>query len=231
MNRKILGTALLVALTGMVAPVLAQHGDYGKKSAAKLPNCPIMGEPIDLTVSTATDQGPVFFCCKGCISRYEANSQKYAAKVAAQRKFLAALPKVQVTCPVTGEPVNADVTIEQGGKKVAFCCKGCVKSYQADPAKYQAKLANSYTYQTKCPVMDEEIDPKVFMTSAKGQKVYLCCKGCDKRLAANPAKYMPKLAAQGYSFKAKDFVAKKDHGHGHDLKGHGHGHGHEGHDH
>jgi YHS domain-containing protein len=39
-----------------------------------------------------TDDGPVYFCCKGCAAKYKANPAKYAEKVAAQRKFLAEHP-------------------------------------------------------------------------------------------------------------------------------------------
>ena len=225
MNRWILSTLCVVSMTWSAAPTLAQHGGGGKN----LPDCPVMGEPINLAVSTPTDDGPVFFCCKGCISKYNAKPGKFAKQVAQQRKALEKLAKVQVACPVTGEPADPKVSIETDGKKVSFCCKGCVKKYQADPKKYAANLANSYTHQTTCPVMGEEINPKSFTTLASGERVYFCCKGCDKKLKATPDKFLPKLAAQGYSFKAKDFAAKKDDGHGH---GHGHeGHGHEGHDH
>ncbi len=223
MNRWILGTLCVAAVTWNAAPTLAQNGDSEKN----LPDCPVMGEPINLAVSTPTDDGPVFFCCKGCISKYNAKPGKFTKQVAEQRKAMEKLAKVQVTCPVTGEPVDPDVSIEADGNKVSFCCKGCVKKYQADPKKYAAKLVNSYTYQTTCPVMGEEIDPKSFTTLASGERVYLCCKGCDKKLKANPEKYLSKLTAQGYSYKAKDFAAKTEDGH----EGHDHGDGHEGHGH
>ena len=52
----------------------ARHGEQA------LPNCPVMDEPIDLSVSLATDDGPVFFCCQGCIEKYQAAPAKYAAR-------------------------------------------------------------------------------------------------------------------------------------------------------
>jgi YHS domain-containing protein len=79
--------------------------------------------------------------------------------------------------------------------------------YEGDPIKYASALANSYTYQTKCPVMGEDIDPKSFATLANGTKIYFCCKGCDKKLFADPAKYAPKLAAQGITFDPKGLTA------------------------
>lgn len=58
-------------------------------SEAAQPMCPVMDEPIDWAVSIKTEEGPVYFCCKGCINRYKANPAKYAEQVALQRKALA----------------------------------------------------------------------------------------------------------------------------------------------
>ena len=219
MNKWIVATAIGAALTlGMaVTPVMAQHGHEGhghgheghahaKKtdSTKAKPLCPVMGEPIDFSVSVATDDGPVFMCCPGCIKKYKANPSKYASEVAAQRKTLAGRAKVQVKCPVSGKPADPDRYVEVGGKKVSFCCMGCAGKYKKNPGAFKTALANSYTYQTKCPVMDEEIDPLVSTTLASGQTVYFCCKGCDKKFTKNPAKYAEKLASQGFAIKASD---------------------------
>lgn len=192
---------LAVALAGVAVAYESHH--HGKRGA--LPSCPVMeDDAIDLSVRLATPGGPVFFCCADCIDSYKEAPAKYAAKVAQQRRQLAALPKVQTVCPVTGEPVDKKITIGQGAHKVAFCCKGCIPKYRSNPTKYQAALANSYTYQTKCPVMGGPINPKAFVELADGRKIYFCCKGCDKKLAANPAKYLPRLEAQGIHLAAKD---------------------------
>jgi YHS domain-containing protein len=185
-----------------------EHGNHEgtqPKPAAALPHCPVMDdEPIDFASSAPSDEGPVYFCCRDCIPKYQSDPAKYAAKVAAQRKALAARPKVQVSCPVSKDPVDREVFAENGGQKVFFCSKACADKYKAEPGKYAAGLANSYTYQTTCPVMGKEIDPKAFTTTAGGARIYYCCKGCDKKLLAEPAKYLPKMVAQGFHFEAKD---------------------------
>lgn len=200
-------------------------------NAQKLENviCPVKDEPVNLAVSTATDDGPVYFCCAGCIGRYEKDAKKYADEVSEQRKVLKTLDKVQVACPVTGEAISEKSFIKEGGKKVYFCCNECVKKYTKAPEKYATKLANSYTYQTQCPVMGEDIDPNVSVTLTNGMSVYLCCKGCIKKLSKDLAKYAPKLADQGYSFDAGKVhvnAAVEGDGHGHDGDdGHDHDHG------
>lgn len=196
---------MVLGLAASVNPGLAADdkpapGGAAPAGAAVL--CPVSGEAADLSVSTAADEGPVFFCCKKCVSTFEADRAKFATQVAAQRTALASRPKVQVRCPISGEPVDSKAFLEADGKKVFFCCSDCALKYKADPAKYQSKLANSFSYQTMCPVMGEEIDPKVSSSLASGQTVYFCCKKCIAKFQADTSKYAPKLASQGVNIDA-----------------------------
>lgn len=215
--------ASVLAVIGAVMASSGDDQDQVKSAPKPLPNCPIMDEPINLAVSTETDSGPVFFCCEGCIKKYKKDPAKYEANVADQRRVLADRPSVQTTCPVSKEPVNQKVFIESGGKKVYFCCQGCVGKYQNDPKKYTAALSNSYTFQTICPVMEKNIDPTSFTKLADGRTIYYCCDGCDGKLFGTPAKYAKHLANQGYQYnwaKIKKAGDDKESGHGHHDHGH-----------
>ena len=240
MNRWIItATVAAVIFVGTGGDLAVAQGTAGSQTKAAeskpLPDCPVMGEPIDFSMSVATDDGPVYFCCKACIKKYEGNSKKYAKPIAAQRVSLAKRAKVQVVCPVSGEVPLKKFVVEHNGEKVSFCSNGCVGKFKKNPAKYQSALSNSYTFQTKCPVMGGDIDPETFTVLASGLKVYYCCAACEKPLFADPAKYLPKLAAQGYALEAKDLkkagTPSSDEGHkghdhdGHDHDGHGHGRG------
>ncbi len=223
----VLGAALILGVG--LGPAAAQHGhaghQHGQEASSALPKCPIMDEPVNFAMSVTTDEGPVYFCCEDCIKKYKANPVKYAGKAAAQRSALATRPKVQLTCPITRRPANPKVFTESDGRKVYFCSQGCISRYQEDPQKYQAALADSYTYQTKCPVMGEEINPQVFATAPNGMNVYFCCPGCEKRFFGDPAKYVPNLVAQGFAVRPEEMKAKakqKDHS-DHDHSGHDHG--------
>jgi hypothetical protein len=47
------------------------------------------------------------------------------------------------TCVVSGDKLGemgAPVIIDHKGTEVRFCCNGCVKKFNADPARYLAKL-------------------------------------------------------------------------------------------
>lgn len=46
----------------------------------------------------------------------------------------------QTVCPVTGDPIDKNVSIDYQGKKVYFCCPACIAPFKADPNKYAAKL-------------------------------------------------------------------------------------------
>jgi YHS domain-containing protein len=169
-------------------------------TAMPAPKCPVTGNPANLAVSTPTKDGPVFFCGKDCVAKYKADPAKYVEAVAAQRAVLAPRPKIQVKCPVSGEPPDRKIKLEKSGQTIRFCSEECRKKYTADPDKYSSALANAYTYQTLCPVMNEPIDPATFLKLPGGETVYICCKGCDKKLLADPAKYAPVLQTQGYTF-------------------------------
>jgi YHS domain-containing protein len=209
--------ALALVLTWSATAYAQQQG--GKSEPAppaakdvKLPTCPVSGEAVDFTVKTMTADGPVYFCCPDCIKPFEAEPAKYAEKVAAQRAMLKKMERIQVTCPVMGEPIDGKTFATVGGEKIAFCCPNCVASYEKEPAKYKAKLEASYTYQTKCPVTGEKINPLRFVDLPAGQRIYLCCPACGPKLLKEPVKYAPQLAAQGIKIDVKKLEAGESKG-------------------
>ncbi len=185
----------LVLMTGVANAVAG--GDEAN------PLCPVMEEAIDFSQSMETDDGPVFVCCKGCVGKMKADPAKYETAIAAQRKALAKRPKVQVACPMSGDPIDADLFAEVDGKKIYTCCKNCAAKYAKAPEKYKAGLASSYTYQTKCPVSGEAISPAAFATMPSGFKIYTCCEKCAEKMQANPSEYWPSLKKQGYNVSLK----------------------------
>lgn len=49
-------------------------------------------------------------------------------------------PGEQTLCPVMGNPIDKNVFVEYKGKKVYFCCPGCIETFEKDPEKYVNKL-------------------------------------------------------------------------------------------
>jgi len=187
----------VATLSAIVTGTSSAQAGEDPTQPLKLPDCPVMGEPIDFTISSSTKQGPVFFCCTGCIKKYGKNAEKYAEKVAKMREVLADFPKIQVNCPVDGKPANKKFSTKHQGTDVHFCSSDCKDKFNSSSEQYAEALVNSYTYQTKCPVMGDEIAPGSFGIMPTGQKIYYCCDMCDKQLREDPAKYKKTLAAMG----------------------------------
>ncbi len=46
----------------------------------------------------------------------------------------------QTICPVMGNKIDKNVYADYKGKRVYFCCKGCIDTFNKDPEKYMKKL-------------------------------------------------------------------------------------------
>ena len=123
--------------------------------------------------------------------------QQLAASAVARQKI----------CPVSGKPLGSmgkPVGVNVHGQQVFVCCGGCVSKLKANPAKYAAGRpvitvasatdadAALIARQASCPVMDEPLgsmgQPIKVMVGDK--PIFLCCKGCIKKVQAQPAKYL-----------------------------------------
>jgi len=49
-------------------------------------------------------------------------------------------PRPQTTCPVMGEKIDKKVFYDYQGKRIYFCCPGCVEEFKKNPDKYIKKL-------------------------------------------------------------------------------------------
>lgn len=70
------------------------------------------------------------------------------AETPAQEK---AAPKKQTVCPVMGGAANTNLYADAEGKRVYFCCGGCISTFKKDPAKYIAKLEKDGVTLEKVP--------------------------------------------------------------------------------
>ncbi len=104
------------------------------------------------------------------------------------------------TCIVTGgklggmgNPVVKDI----GGREYRFCCAGCVKKVEADPAAYAKKLDEAVLAQQRptypldtCLVMQKKLNPASTIEIVRGDRLFrLCCADCSKEVSADPAKF------------------------------------------
>ncbi len=133
---------------------------------------------------------------------------------ASEQQLAAAAIARQKICPVSGKPLGSmgdPVAIDVNEQKLYVCCAGCVNAVHSDPAKYAAgrpKItvttateadAAGIASQKVCPVMDEPLGgmgtPIKVLVGDK--PIYLCCKGCIKKIQAEPAKYLAMVYGNG----------------------------------
>jgi len=72
--------------------------------------------------------------------RQEPVARKRQVVTASEPTRQIALPAEQTTCPLMGMAIDKSVFTEYKGKKVYFCCAGCIDGFKKDPEKYVAKL-------------------------------------------------------------------------------------------
>ena len=88
----------------------------------------------------------------------------------------AAKSKQQTTCPVMGGEINKEIYTDYEGKRVYFCCKGCIGEFKKDPAKHIKKLEEEGVAIEKVPGAGLENESN----SGNDERNSLCrsCGGC-----------------------------------------------------
>lgn len=112
--------------------------------------CPIMGHtviPESFVVYEDKENnvhGRVYMCCDGCSKKVEKNLAKlYQTLYRTNPKN--GKPKKpkdlkNTECPMTGEPVAEDASIEYNGMIVHLCCLECAKGFLKKPDEKLTKL-------------------------------------------------------------------------------------------
>jgi YHS domain-containing protein len=61
-------------------------------------------------------------------------------KVAPKNEEPAVADIAQKTCPVMGGKIDTNIHVDHDGRRVYFCCAGCIDTFKKDPKKYLAKI-------------------------------------------------------------------------------------------
>ena len=111
----------------------------GKKGEEKKPQttCPVMEGKINKNIYTDYQGQRIYLCCKGCIIAFEKDPEKYMKKIEDENVLLESTQKV---CPVTEKPINKKIYKDYKGRRVYFCCSGCLSKFEKEPEKYLQKL-------------------------------------------------------------------------------------------
>ncbi len=78
----------------------------------------------------------IYFCCDNCPKAYEKDKAKFATK--ANHQLTLTGQAKQEKCPLSGEAIDKDQTVDISGVKVSFCCGNC--KGKAEKAEGDAKL-------------------------------------------------------------------------------------------
>ena len=201
MRRIILSLALILAVA---TPAFAADTVVG--DPYPLNKCPLSGKELTADAVVAVKDGREFkFCCNNCKGKLETDAAavigKADAAILEQQKAKYPLD----TCIMSGEKLG-DKAVDSviNNRLVRFCCADCADGFKKDVAGNMKKLDAAVVEKQKasltakkCPVSGEELgsmgDPINVVIS--NQTFALCCKGCEKKLRAEPAKFL--AMAQG----------------------------------
>ena len=117
-------------------------------------------------------------------------------------------------CAVSGEELGSmgdPIVIVHEGREIKFCCSGCEPKFEADPAKYIAKVDEKMTEMQKASYPGDTciVSGKAATTSKviANRLMKFCCENCPKAAAGDPAKFIAKLDEAVIEAQSKDYKA------------------------
>lgn len=95
----------------------------------------------------------------------------------------------EIKCPLSGQAVDAERTVEHKGATVYFCCPNCIAGFKKDPAneRFAAKVnyqivATKQAKQQACPLSGQELaDGTDVEVGYAKVAVGFCCPNCQKK--------------------------------------------------
>lgn len=199
-------TALLLVL-GVALVALAD--DTKTVDPVRLPaivdlnnkTCPVGGDEITGDDHIDWNGVRVRLCCPDCKPMFEKEPavaiEKLGLKVAKDADGKTVIDLGNANCPVMGKAAKADVTGDQWGVRMHFCCAGCDKKAKKDPAKAYEALGYGFIPSVvdlrnkNCPVSGKPVGET--FADSDGIRVHLCCGDCVEGFKKDPAAMFAKL--------------------------------------
>ena len=119
-----------IFLVAIVAGAVAAHVSAdGEKKNVTNKMCPVSGGPVSEKYRAEYKGQYVYVCCEGCLTGFNKSPEEFVAKMSKEERELIAINE---TCPISKEPIDKAKSVENEGRKVYFCCDGCVSKYKKD---------------------------------------------------------------------------------------------------
>lgn len=221
--------SITLALGAMLAPPTIAHAASADDKPINA-NCPIGKEPIVPSAGTIEYEGKTIgLCCPGCGKAFLAwdenrrdafvamamrgeepgqSHQDSTAGSATSQPAAVSFAYPLDTCIVSGEKLGSmgdPVSLTHEGRRITLCCNGCVKEFEAEPAKFIKKLDKAIV---NAQLMHYPIDMCIVASGKLGSMgdpvnlvynnrlIRFCCAGCLPKFKADPAKYFKALDKQ-----------------------------------
>lgn len=153
-----------------------------------------MGKPINFV----HEGRQVRFCCRGCIPRFKKDPAQYL--MAVDQKIIESQKATYPleVCVISNEKLDKDAkNVVINNRLVRVCCGGCARKVKKDPKGILAKLdtaiikAKESNYPTsKCVISGEPLASNAKNVIIGNTLIKVCCKGCIRKVAEDPAKYI-----------------------------------------
>jgi YHS domain-containing protein len=120
-------TAIL-ALAVMLAAASFAAADGEKKNVTNKV-CPVSGGPVSEKYRSEYKGQYVYMCCEGCLKEFDKNPEAFVAKLSKEDQEAI---QPNTVCPVSGEPVEKTIFVEDEGRKIYFCCEHCKDKFKKE---------------------------------------------------------------------------------------------------
>jgi YHS domain-containing protein len=192
------------------APAADEKKAEFKGDVYALDTCLVTGKKLGsmgAPVVKSYDGREVRFCCEACVPKFEADQAKYLKRLDEELVSQQSAHYPLTHCVVMEDDPLEGVHDETAqlvyrNRLVKFCCKDCIKDFNADPATYIAKLdkavieqqSEKYPLKT-CPVSGEELggmgEPVNYVVGTT--LVKFCCASCVKSFQKDPLPTIKKV--------------------------------------
>jgi YHS domain-containing protein len=157
--------------------------------------CPVSGGGVDAEQVCEVGGVKVAMCCEKCKAKVDgaATEEEKIELVFANASFeksfamKASYDLTDVKCfMMPKRDVKEAKFVDHRDGKVFFCCPGCVKKWNKEPAKFETaanmQLVQTGQFkQTACPISGGDVDAEQFC-EVDGVKVLFCCGNCKAKV-------------------------------------------------